>query len=865
MFERERRVMSDASSESSPIRTKGEALREIHRDIQSHLSRLSLDEEDDVEEEDEIESEERESERRASVDGVEEVEFIVRAPSFGSADEVTSSSFPRGIAVVPISAEASRRVDQAHSSATTMSNARAQADAEMEIRLRRAELRKVDLELKLANSHEKVELARRALRDAEEVQTMYEIEFEDAVKEFEEQQGLVYDELEKREEEHKAAQIAAMQAAAILRADQWRRDADASFNRGEIGEAEQLYSHAIAELEVSGLALIQPSHLWLRVNRATALFTLGHVREALSECELVLKVDSSHIRALSRAAECCLHLNELEKAQRYIEFVSLSPNADSNDLKAALTQKRVLIRALVERDKLAGNDAFRSDNFVEAMRLYSSALENLNSVDLPDVVRVRVGLLSNRAAAWMMMGEAREGAEDCRAALELDELHFKARIRLGRCLLQQGHFEKALHEAFQVMNRGLSTSDHKLDAKQVIDDAALLKRIIEDTGEKLYQMEGAAAENRIVDDIMKQLDESLILAPHCAAIKIFKAEALRFSGDLDAAGKQLLGVNVDDNIRGLCVQIRIAFDLGMISFCMDTLERLKFFIPKLVSYAKRQSLDVLFESEDAQEYKTELEQIPNPVTLFQISNTVHQICELKCQGKDNFCNSNYAEAISAYTEALGLCKDSDTLQGLFLSNICACEQATKSYIDALASAGAACALAPTYIKAHTRLAAIYTELDMVIDAQKTYQALLRMDLTLEERINVESYLDHVRVRVQAEMPIDWRKLLGVEAKSSKDALKKKYRQLALKHHPDKASQGAASENLARARATVSSRLFNLINEAHNVLSNDNAVIKWENDRAKAKYKCCRPSGYPMHGRSTFGDTNRKEHYASTWD
>ena len=57
MFERERRVMSDASSESSPIRTKGEALREIHRDIQSHLSRLSLDEEDDVEEEDEIESE----------------------------------------------------------------------------------------------------------------------------------------------------------------------------------------------------------------------------------------------------------------------------------------------------------------------------------------------------------------------------------------------------------------------------------------------------------------------------------------------------------------------------------------------------------------------------------------------------------------------------------------------------------------------------------------------------------------------------------------------------------------------------------------------------------------------------------------
>jgi DnaJ family protein C protein 7 len=196
------------------------------------------------------------------------------------------------------------------------------------------------------------------------------------------------------------------------------------------------------------------------------------------------------------------------------------------------------------------------------------------------------------------------------------------------------------------------------------------------------------------------------------------------------------------------------------------------------------------------------------------------------------------------------------LQALFLSNICACEQATERYVDALASAGAACTLAPKYAKAHARLAAIYTELDMVSDAQQTYEALLIMGLSEEELVKVESYLMTIIARVQAETPVNWRKLLGVGPKPSKNELKKKYRQLALNHHPDKASRGGASETLAKARTAVSSKLFNLISEAYNVLNNDNAVIKWENARVRAQYKSSRPCNEsPMHARAPFGDSN----------
>ena len=214
-----------------------------------------------------------------------------------------------------------------------------------------------------------------------------------------------------------------------------------------------------------------------------------------------------------------------------------------------------------------------------------------------------------------------------------------------------------------------------------------------------------------------------------------------------------------------------------------------------------------------------------------------------------------------YSEALGMCKYSKTLQALFLSNICACEQATERYVDALASASAACALAPTYAKAHSRLAAIYTELDMVSDAKATYEALLTMSLSSDEQTKVLSYLKTVEERLQAGTPINWRRLLGVGAKPSSDELKKCYRQLALSHHPDKASRGGASQALSDARADVSSRLFKLIGEAYNVLNDSTALIKWENARVKAKNKAFTSSDSPSR-RSPFNDSNKW--YSGTW-
>ena len=99
------------------------------------------------------------------------------------------------------------------------------------------------------------------------------------------------------------------------------------------------------------------------------------------------------------------------------------------------------------------------------------------------------------------------------------------------------------------------------------------------------------------------------------------------------------------------------------------------------------------------------------------------------KGKVLFKEGQYEEAMGVYREALGLCAvDSPMLQAIFLSNICACEQALQRYVDALSSASIAISLAPTFVKVRSRLATLYSELDMHKEAIEASHSLLEASI-----------------------------------------------------------------------------------------------------------------------------------------
>ena len=99
-------------------------------------------------------------------------------------------------------------------------------------------------------------------------------------------------------------------------------------------DAERHYKDAIDTLESCGITLEEPSHLTLRTNRAAALMALGRMRDALTECELVLEINPCNVRALSRAGNCCVKLGDLAAAKKHVDGISLSPDATDEDLPA---------------------------------------------------------------------------------------------------------------------------------------------------------------------------------------------------------------------------------------------------------------------------------------------------------------------------------------------------------------------------------------------------------------------------------------------------------------------------------------------------------------------------------------------------
>ena len=142
------------------------------------------------------------------------------------------------------------------------------------------------------------------------------------------------------------------------------------------------------------------------------------------------------------------------------------------------------------------------------------------------------------------------------------------------------------------------------------------------------------------------------------------------------------------------------------------------------------------------------------------------------------------------------------LEGLFLSNMCACEQALGQFADALSSAGTAVGVAPRYVKARSRLATIYVELGMYDDAVRRVRrdagappggqrgvAVARRGLAAATRKAKQSH------------PVDWIKLLGVSPNASAAEMKKAYSATRAGAPPGQArtSSARARESPRRAR------------------------------------------------------------------
>lgn len=161
--------------------------------------------------------------------------------------------------------------------------------------------------------------------------------------------------------------------------------------------------------------------------------TLIHVTRAACQYSRVL-----HRNGLTQEADCLL--DEVCTRCAAASFGSASPHTKTcTDL--------LRLYRMMESAKADANEAYSKGNYQHAVKLFSDALLLDPSNDLFNAV-----IASNRAAAYMGLGDYTSAFEDCDQALQMVPTFVRARVRRARCSIKLGRFRDGI-EDFEVALR----------------------------------------------------------------------------------------------------------------------------------------------------------------------------------------------------------------------------------------------------------------------------------------------------------------------------------------------------------------------------------------------------------------------------
>jgi tetratricopeptide (TPR) repeat protein len=181
----------------------------------------------------------------------------------------------------------------------------------------------------------------------------------------------------------------------------------------------------------------------------------------------------------------------------------------------------------------------------------------------------------------------------------------------------------------------------------------------------------------------------------------------------------------------------------------------------------------------------------------------------KKEGNDAFQRGAQEEAVAAYTEALAVDPENTSFNSTLYANRAAAYSKLGKNQQALDDCTRALDLDPTYLKALLRRAQIYMTLENYEDAVRDYEKAHQMD---EQNADTVNRLRNAKLELKKSLRKDYYKILSVAKDASDDEIKKAYRKLALKYHPDKNQDGTEEEK------AISEKMFKDIGEAYSVLS-----------------------------------------------
>jgi len=198
---------------------------------------------------------------------------------------------------------------------------------------------------------------------------------------------------------------------------------------------------------------------------------------------------------------------------------------------------------------------------------------------------------------------------------------------------------------------------------------------------------------------------------------------------------------------------------------------------------------------------------PNSAAVKAELALVKSLEDVKKKASDAFSVKRFDEAIKFYDEACSLDSKNKVWNSVMLSNKASCLMQLKKNREALVEMKKSTDLDPTNAKFMYKRGKLEKDLGEWENAESS----MRKAKTLDPSLTIDNDLKEVTKKVKELNKKDYYAILGVDKKASTDQIKKAYKDLVKKWHPDKHAGNKEQQEKAEKK-------FKEISEAYNVIS-----------------------------------------------
>ena len=191
-----------------------------------------------------------------------------------------------------------------------------------------------------------------------------------------------------------------------------------------------------------------------------------------------------------------------------------------------------------------------------------------------------------------------------------------------------------------------------------------------------------------------------------------------------------------------------------------------------------------------------------------LKSRIETINDTKKKANTLFKEEKYQEAINEYTKLLEFDPENKNFISIILTNRALCQKKLGKNLEALKDVDEALKNNPNYPTGYIRRALIYEEYNMFDDAKADLSKAKELD---PNNPKIDGYMNEANQKGEKARNRDYYKILELNRNATPEEIKKAYRKLAIKFHPDRNSESEETKKIAQRR-------FQDISDAYSVLS-----------------------------------------------